>query len=256
MTGLKVLKIILITVLLSACSTTYKAPIADRSRSNGQYHHVQRGETVYSIAWVHGLDYRELASWNGITRSYAIFPGQKLRLKAPTRKKVISKKYTRPVTKRTPVKSTHKSTRPVRNTKAPSTLKHKKKQKAAGTFKHWLWPTKGAIIREFSKNDSGKKGIAISGRSGQRVIATAPGKIVYSGQGLLRYGKLIIIKHNNTYLSAYAHNRRLLVKEGSIVRQGQQIAEMGRTGTDRTMLHFEIRKNGKPVNPLSFLPKK
>jgi lipoprotein NlpD len=111
-------------------------------------------------------------------------------------------------------------------------------------------------VRGFSSTDSGKKGIAIAGRPGATIIAAAAGKVVYSGEGLLRYGKLIIIKHNNTYFSAYAHNRRLLAKEGSQVKSGQKIAEMGRTGTDRTMLHFEIRKDGKSVNPLYYLPKK
>jgi len=256
MTVIRAFIVVLITGLLSACGTTYKAPIADRSKVPGNYHRVHRGETVYSIAWLYGLDYRELARWNGISRSYAIYPGQKLRLKQSTRKKIVAKKYTRPVIKRTVSKPVSKPAKPTRTKKAPSISKPSKKKKPVTTFSHWLWPTKGKIIRGFSGNDSGKKGIAISGRSGQRVIASAPGKVVYSGEGLLRYGKLIIIKHNDTFLSAYAHNRRLLVKEGSIVRQGQPIAEMGNSGTDRTMLHFEIRKNGKPVNPAKFLSKR
>lgn len=246
---------ILITGLLSACGTPYKAPIADRSQSSGKYHRVLRGETVYSIAWVHGIDYRMLASWNGISRTYAIYPGQTLRLRKPVRKKITTKtkKNRRLVSKRAVKKLNRKD---VRQAHSHPRKKPAKKEKQGNVLRRWLWPTKGVIIRGFSKNDAGKKGIAISGRSGQRVMAAASGKVVYSGQGLLRYGKLIIIKHNDTYLSAYAHNRRLLVKEGSIVRQGQQIAEMGRSGTDRVMLHFEIRKNGKPVNPSDFLSKK
>ncbi len=252
MSSIRVLIIILITTLLSACGTTYKAPIADRSKKTANFHRIQKGETLYSIAWTYGLDYRKLSAWNGIAKGYAIYPGQTLRLKPP--KKQTS---TRSTSARQQNKSKSPTRKPVASKpvkKVPQRSKSTKQQSAAIT--RWIWPTRGRVIRGFAKNESGKKGIAISGRSGQRVIASASGKVVYSGEGLLRYGKLIIIKHNNTYLSAYAHNRRLLVKEGSVVKQGQAIAEMGQTGTDRTMLHFEIRKNGKPINPLYFLSKK
>lgn len=120
----------------------------------------------------------------------------------------------------------------------------------------WQWPTDGKVIRGFSANDPGKKGLDIGGKPGQSVRATAPGQVVYSGGGLIGYGQLIIIKHDKDYLSAYAHNRKLLVKEDDRVRGGQQIAELGSTGTDRPMLHFEIRHQGKPVDPLKLLPKR
>ena len=119
----------------------------------------------------------------------------------------------------------------------------------------WLWPSDGTVIAQYVQGDPTQQGINIGGKSGQPVKASADGTVVYSGAGLVGYGELIIIKHNNEWLSAYAHNRRRLVAEGSKVRAGDVIAEMGRTGTMRDMLHFEIRRNGKPVDPLLFLPK-
>ncbi|MEO7321002.1 MAG: peptidoglycan DD-metalloendopeptidase family protein [Nitrosospira sp.] len=115
----------------------------------------------------------------------------------------------------------------------------------------WMWPTKGKVLERFTEST---KGIDISGKPGQPVTASAAGKVVYSGAGLRGCGKLIIIKHNNTYLSAYAHNNKLLVKEGQTVARGQQIAEMGNSDTNLIKLHFEVRKNGKPVDPLKYLP--
>ncbi|MDX1334155.1 MAG: peptidoglycan DD-metalloendopeptidase family protein, partial [Gammaproteobacteria bacterium] len=120
----------------------------------------------------------------------------------------------------------------------------------------WGWPTTGKVINSYSASQPGKKGIDIAGKSGQPVVAAAEGKVVYSGSGLKGYGKLIIIKHNNNYFSAYAHNKKIVVKEGSWVKRGNKIAELGNTGADRTMLHFEIRRNGKPVNPLGYLPRR
>lgn len=116
----------------------------------------------------------------------------------------------------------------------------------------WSWPAKGKVLAGFS--DGGSKGIDIAGEQGQAVLAAAPGKVVYSGAGLRGYGKLIIIKHNKTYLSAYAHNSQLLVKEGQAIAKGQKIAEMGNSDTDRVKLHFEIRKLGRPVDPAKYLP--
>jgi lipoprotein NlpD len=117
----------------------------------------------------------------------------------------------------------------------------------------WLWPTSGKIVTGFS-DTANLKGIDIAGKSGQPIFASAAGKVVYAGTGLRGYGKLVIVKHNNTYLSAYAHNKDLLVKEGQQVTRGQKIAEMGNTDSDEVKLHFEIRKLGKPVDPLKYLP--
>ncbi|HBN52725.1 MAG TPA: hypothetical protein DD456_01395, partial [Stenotrophomonas sp.] len=120
----------------------------------------------------------------------------------------------------------------------------------------WRWPADGALVGRFVAGETTKQGIDIAGSSGQAVRAAGPGVVVYSGAGLVGYGELIIIKHNDQWLSAYGHNRKRLVNEGQNVKAGEQIAEMGRTGTSRDMLHFEIRYNGKPVDPLQYLPQK
>lgn len=120
----------------------------------------------------------------------------------------------------------------------------------------WRWPTNGHVVATYAAGDQTRQGLGIAGNAGQPVLASADGEVVYSGAGLLGYGELVIIKHSDTYLSAYGHNRKRLVAEGEKVRSGQQIAEMGRSGAARDMLHFEIRKNGKPVDPVGFLPKR
>ena len=120
-------------------------------------------------------------------------------------------------------------------------------------MKRWRWPAKGKVVTSFSR--SGGKGIDIAGKFGQTIVAASAGRVVYSGSGLIGYGQLIIVKHNKRYLSAYAHNNKILVKEGDTVTGGQRIAEMGRSGSNRAMLHFEIRRDGKPIDPLRYLPK-
>lgn len=120
----------------------------------------------------------------------------------------------------------------------------------------WRWPARGPVIEGYSVSGTINKGIDLAGRKGEPVLAAADGKVVYSGTGLVGYGNLIILKHNGTYLSAYGHNSKLLVREGQWAKAGQKIAEIGSTGTNRDKLHFEIRRNGKPVNPLQYLPKR
>ena len=120
----------------------------------------------------------------------------------------------------------------------------------------WAWPANGMLIGKFSSNGSLNKGIDIAGELGQPVLAAADGAVVYAGSGLRGYGELVIIKHSDAYVSAYGHNRRLLVREGQQVKVGQHIAEMGSTGADRVKLHFEIRRQGKPVDPLQYLPRR
>jgi lipoprotein NlpD len=119
---------------------------------------------------------------------------------------------------------------------------------------NWIWPAKGSVIGEF--DESKNKGVDIAGAAGDPVLASADGKVVYAGAGLRGYGNLIILKHNNTYLTAYAHNQSLLVKEDQVVKKGQKIAEMGNSDTDKVKLHFEVRRQGKPVDPLKYLPAK
>ncbi|MBX3618091.1 peptidoglycan DD-metalloendopeptidase family protein [Nitrosomonas sp.] len=133
----------------------------------------------------------------------------------------------------------------------PSSESLKSDRTIESSVTEWIWPTTGKLLASFSKNS---KGVKISGKAGQPILASASGEVVYSGHGLRGYGNLIIIKHDNTFLSAYAHNSKLLVKEGEVVVKGQKIAEMGNTDTDTIQLHFEIRKHGKPVDPLEYLP--
>lgn len=255
--------LVCVLLLLSACvgGANY-APVSDLhsppERVPNNYV-VKPGDTLYSIAFRYGLDFRGLASANGIGSDYRINPGQRLHLndrpdsvaRAPDRHspKVAAKPKTSP-----------SNTQPKPNI-APPAAAHPPSRKPAQVLETteltaWQWPTEGSIIRGFSGSDFTHKGIDIAGKQEQPVKAVANGAVVYAGSGLVGYGKLLIVKHSERYLSAYAHNNRLLVKEGETVRQGQVIARMGDTGTDRTKLHFEIRKDGKPIDPVSLLPKR
>ena len=241
---------LLFTTGLLACTSKYSSPVTNRDiekspTSHSQFHVVRPGETLYSIAWQYGLDHGEISSWNGIRSPYRIYPKQKLRVKPPAKKKTHSRQIVLS-------DSDKKKKRITRNKKSSSADDQRLNNKR---IKSWVWPVKGRLIRNFSASTSGKKGIAIAGQRGQKIRAAASGRVVYSGGGLLRYGKLVIVKHNKSYLSAYAHNEKLLVKEGDWVKINQPISTMGSSGTNRTMLHFEIRRNGKPVNPLRFLAK-
>jgi len=188
---------------------------------------VKKGDSLYALAYQYNVSAKQLASINGLKSPYTIHPGQTLKLTA---------KKTYPAPTATSSKTTTASL-PADNRDI-----------------NWQWPVQGKLITTFKSNKTGRKGIDIAGNEGKDIRAAAPGKVVYSGNGLISYGNLVIIKHNRTYLSAYAHNRKLLVKEGDTIKAGQKIAELGKTGTDSPRLHFEIRKNGKPVNPLNFLP--
>lgn len=212
--------------------------------STREQYTVRRGDTLYSIAWQHGLGYRELASLNGIRSPYTIFVGQQLRV-APSPPKrpadIPAAAKPEPLAEPSPIQAD----RPVQATEQP----------LPAVVSQWVWPAQGKLLRGFQPGAPGKKGVDISGRRGQPVMAAAAGKVVYTGSGLVGYGRLIIIKHNDSLLSAYGHNSKLLVKEGDRVKAGQVIAKMGSSGTVGTRLYFEIRKDGKPVNPLRYLPK-
>lgn len=206
------------------------------------YHYVEKGETLYSIAWAYGHDVRDVASWNNVRPPYTIYPKQRIRVKP-----VVKTAYRNPGPSSKTAKPRYK-----KDVKAAATSVNKKSDKQMKIS--WQWPTKGKIIGRYSARDTGKKGLDISGKPGQHILAAASGEVVYVGSGLRGYGKLIIIKHSDTYFSAYAHNRRLFVKEKKSVKKGQHIADMGSSEADRTMLHFEVRRNGKPVDPLRYLP--
>ncbi len=235
-------------VVLVGCSRSghygdgfYKGP---NSRWHSGYHTIRKGDTLYSIAFMYGYDHRTLARWNGINSPYPIYTGQKLRLTPP--KKSTSSK-TAKTTKRSTAKKTSKT--------ATSKSSQPSKTSKANRRLYWRWPARGKVVERFKAGVPGKSGINIAGKRGQAVYAAEHGSVVYAGSGLRGYGKLIILKHNNTYFSAYAHNSRIRVKERQTVKKGQQIADMGSSGTERNMLHFEIRRNGIPVNPLKYLPK-
>ncbi len=274
---------------------------------------VRKGDTLYSIALDHGLDYRELASWNGLADPNRIHVDQRLSLHAPagwqpppepmpapaaaptvvaqplppppeieakplaplavkTGPKAIKLAYSdaalaqlrgepaKPAAA-APAAPARTDTRAVAAPKpAPvtppgpvATVAKPAAAAAPTTDAGWIWPTSGPLLHGFNQGPN-PKGVAIGGEPGQAVVASAAGKVVYSGSGLRGYGKLIIIKHSDTYLSVYAHNKTLLVKEGERVARGQKIAEMGDSDSQRVALHFEIRRLGKPVDPLQYLP--
>jgi len=291
---------------------------------------VKKGDTLYSIALDHGLDYRELDAWNGLSNPNVIRIGQELKLRPPPGWKQPSEAAGDAVIARpaagtpaiegkvldgpVPVKTGPKAVKLAYSDRALAQLRGEPSKSAVadastpdlanappvigGTPKPvsaaaspgsatpakpapavteaksavaspevkagsavaageqgitWVWPARGKLLHTFSEGLN-PKGVAIGGQSGQAVMASAAGKVVYSGSGLRGYGKLIIIKHSDTYLSVYAHNRQLLVKEGERVARGQKIAEMGDSDSDRIALHFEIRRLGKPVDPLKYLP--
>jgi lipoprotein NlpD len=281
-----------ILLLLSAgCSSVRHAPVSERPQAAAkaekkpkavavretdwrpEIYIVQKGDTLHGIALEHGMDYRELAEMNGLADINKIQVGQQLNLKSGQQAvtTAAAKLSTLPegkpvgvdsVTKAQP--KTPKSTSEEALGQGAPLLPPSDKTLPAETHKaanqvaeedgqfDWGWPTSGKVIAGFNDSTSAK-GIDIVGKSGQPVYASAPGKVVYSGSSLRGYGKLIIIKHNKTFLSAYAHNKAILVKEGQSVSKGQKIAEMGDSDADQVKLHFEIRRFGKPVDPAKFL---
>ena len=193
-------------------------------------HVVQPGETLYTIAWGYGIDYQELARWNDLDNLDLIYVGQRLSLQAAG--------ATRPA-------EASSSTAQSRPLPAAPTL----------TPPTWQWPAQGELVRAFGADNGLENGIGIGGSVGQAIHAAAAGRVVYSGNGLIGYGQLLIIKHNDTYLSAYGHNNRIIVEQGDSVERGETIAEMGVGPERQPQLHFEIRRNGSPVDPLQHLPR-
>jgi lipoprotein NlpD len=319
---------------LAGCASNPSAPVEDRSigESNARVpelapqatavsagYRVQRGDTLYAIAFKHGVDFRDLASWNGVAAPYRIYPGQELRLSAAnaaaesapraTAVQAVPERSVAPAPSAPPV--TRQSTQ-VEKPSAPASVGFQDVEPASPTPEavapasppvtpartvvsipppvptptaappprpvppatdvppakpaestppqlnaggvSWRWPGNGKVVGTYISGDQTRQGVDIAGSAGDPVQAAADGDVVYSGNGLLGYGELIIVKHNASFLSAYGHNRKRLVQEGDKVRAGQQIAEMGSSASSREELHFEIRKNGKPVNPLDYLP--
>lgn len=318
---------LLLSLVLSACTTTQKAPVIDRAPVEKkpevatkpaaksapgkdwrpEVHTVKKGDTLYSIGLEYGYDYKEIAQANNIAPPYVIRVGQQLKLKdigkptttgstavqEPADNGVVvtplntdgamtgpSAPSAAPVSGVIPTLAEPKALRepysekallvqntPAKPADAPQPAEPARKidvTKPAEPMKpdampgdddviEWAWPTNGKIVGGFNDASSGK-GIDISGAQGQSVMAAAPGKVIYSGSDLRGYGKLVIIKHNKTYLSVYAHNSQILVKEGQFVSRGQKIAEMGNSDSEKVKLHFEIRQQGKSVDPSKYLP--
>ena len=215
---------------LSACGTT-----AMPGPAPAGYYRVKPGDTLFRIAQNHGQTVGSLASWNQLKDSHSIEAGQLLRVVPPAGNSSSSARPPSPPAKRA-------ASRPA--PAAPSAP-------AAGRLA-LIWPVKGEVVGHF--NGSSRKGIDIAGRKGEPVAAAAAGKVVYAGAGIDAYGRLLIIKHNNDFLTAYAHNQSLLVKEGAQVKQGQKIATLGRSGTNRFKLQFQVRYKGKAVDPVAYLP--
>jgi lipoprotein NlpD len=290
---------VLVAAAVAGCSVRTGAPVVDRAReaqdapakpavaakpasrpgdARPEFHTVRKGDTLYSIALDYGLEYRELAQWNGVTEASVISIGQQLRLSPPAgAPSAAAPLKSAPVVQARPLDgtpvsagdgSTKTEPRAVRAPYSDQTYAQMASVKPElspriesatppGAVDEervgWGWPASGKIIRAFSDSPN-QRGISIAGKLGQPVHASASGRVIFSGTGIRGFGKLIVIKHNNTFLSVYAHNNELLVKEGQNVAKGQKIAEMGSTDTDQVRLHFEIRRLGKPVDPVKLLP--
>lgn len=251
----KFLTMVIIVLSLLGCAGSEqisRAPVQDINRAAAKYdgvHVVESGETLYSIAWRYNRDFIQLARANGIKSPYHVKAGQHLNLAANAKAPAKSaRKTSQKAARKTVAKSSPQSQQVAQNTATTHVVPD------VGRKLSWHWPTTGKIIQYFSTQNE-QKGIDLAGKKGQPILAAAPGEVVYSGDGLRGYGRLIIIKHNDEFLSAYAHNSRLWVAEGTFVQASQKIAEMGQSDSTKPMLHFEIRRHGNPVDPLQFLPK-
>jgi len=254
---LRSFSILIALCFLFACSSHRVADVDERSiRSNvkGKVHTVSAGETLFSIAWRYGLDYEKLAKYNAIKPPYTIYPAQKIRvdMRSGNTQSIVSGNV-----KSATANDQHKrESNGYRSEKGSKALSKASSAAVSHSAVKWQWPASGKLIALFQGDSGLNKGIDLSGKLGEPVVAAASGRVVYAGSGLSGYGKLLIIKHNDTFLSAYAHNDEISVKEGDSVKAGQRIADMGSSGTDRVKLHFEIRSEGSPVDPLKFLPKR
>lgn len=271
--------VLALSLLLSGCFGLFgepvRAPVYEGDRMVARagpkpsidVYTVRSGDTLYSIAWRENMDYRALALWNGLRSDAVISPGQRLRLHPP---QIREGYYVEPDLGQRAVvdlqpQSDAAAERDVRLAATTDNSKQELVRKAQqlqvqngqgitrGAGLKWHKPTQGRLVKTYVPSDLTLKGVHIAGREGQPIVAAESGKVVYSGSGLKGYGNLIIVKHDNNYLSAYGYNRKILVKEGQMVRAGELIAEMGRSDKGAALLHFEIRHKGKPINPASLV---
>lgn len=250
MTVVRGCALLVLASLLAACGSSHvvreygsrsSKPVRVSAPKYGATATVQRGQTLYRIATDNGISALDLAMWNNVPPPYTIYPGQRLRL------------Y--PGAARATPSSGPSARRPVATATRPATPPPVAIAVPVQSNFAWRWPADGQLVGRYAPGEPTQQGIDIAGNAGAPVRAAADGVVVYSGSGLVGYGELVIVKHNDQWLSAYGHNRSRIVNEGQVVKAGQQIAEMGHSGAARDMLHFEIRYNGKPVDPLVYLPK-
>lgn len=279
--GAAMLTVLAALVVTAGCSTrrlAQPAPVEDRSsvrvdvkslpgaENAGKpgYYTVRPGDTLFRIALDSGQSWRDVQTWNSLSNPNVLEVGQVLRVVPPVGvAPVVVAGAPAPLTASTSaVTSPGLVARPlapagtatVITSPAPVVAPAPAPEPAGADEINFVWPAQGAVVATF--DEAKNKGVSIAGRVGDPVLAAADGRVVYAGAGLRGYGNLIILKHNNTYLTAYAHNQALLVREDQAVKQGQKIAEMGSSDTDRIKLHFEVRRQGKPVDPLNHLPKR
>lgn len=279
-----------VMLLTAGCATrraSSPAPVEDRiagqpadiaampgaeNAGKAGFYTVKPGDTLFRIALDSGQSWRDVQAWNNLTNPNILEVGQVLRVQPPGAASptvaAVSPPASAPGTAAvTPVAPSGVVPRPLSSTEpvplapaAPTTSSPTSPPLAASPESvgadelNFVWPAQGSVIAGF--DEAKNKGVSIAGRVGDPVVAAADGRVVYAGAGLRGYGNLIILKHNNTYLTAYAHNQALMVREDQAVRQGQKIAEMGSSDTDRVKLHFEVRRQGKPVDPLNHLPRR
>lgn len=260
--------------MLAACSSLkHGAPVSERRVGDAaaskpvddrSYYVVKKGDTLYRIALDFGQSYQELVVWNNLANPNDLKIDQVLRVAPPSglaksgaQTAAIATNAsgieTRQLAPPTPPNKTEPNgdKQPYSDSKLAEMKKPDSAQDTGDASVSWMWPASGKVTAAF---DESKKGIDIAGKSGQAVVAAGAGKVMYAGSGIRGYGNLVIVKHTSILLSAYAHNKKILVKEGQSVTKGQQIAEMGDSDADAVKLHFEIRQQGKPVDPLKFLP--
>ncbi len=234
-----------------------QSPIPGASTAPDGFYQVKRGDTLYAIALEHGADYREVAQWNYLDDPTKIRVGQLLRVKPPQERPAVLVAPARGSgrVEAKPLESA--ASTPPRQAEAAKIARVEPKPEAAPAARTeeavtFIWPAKGKVLTGFSEPRS--KGIDIDGKLGDPVVAAAPGRVTYTGSGIPGLGKLVVIKHENGFITVYAHNKEIMVKEQQTVARGQKIAELGSTDAERPKLHFQIRKGAAPVDPMRYLP--
>ena len=263
--SVKVLGYLAISYLLVACGASQYAPVQELGYSLGSSraassrgvqvapasYKIKSGDTLFAIAWRFGWDYKKLAKANNIRSPYTIYVGQKVYFKAVSDNNDVNNNKKQSSASKPVVSSVSSSKKVVKN--KSKSLNNNQNMGSGGVS--WSWPLQGKVVQKFTNKGAVSHGIDLSVAHGKTVKAASSGIIVYAGSGIQGYGNLVVVKHNDTFLSAYAYNSRILVAEGTKVSRGQAIAEVGKGPQLDPRLHFEIRKDGKPVNPLWYLPK-